>query len=219
MPDAKPGYLAADSYTVSKQLKNLNVGYIPIAFKDNSGNVVLTAKKGGIGRHAVLTDPKGKEVGYIQKKGITLGLKSTYLFFEGQSNQIGQVVIRSGLTGLSETMQLQDPKGGLVATATGNFMGFSFEIYSADGSKTLARISRDAKTPQEEGGKLTGLLKAAASTAMSLTMGSYRIEILEKSINDMSRLFILELVVVLDGMYQTRSSMANPGFGAGMGGI
>ena len=63
MAGEKPAYIAADTYTVSKQLAPGRAGgYIPLVFKDDAGNIVLTANKGGIGRHAMLVDPQGKEV-------------------------------------------------------------------------------------------------------------------------------------------------------------
>ena len=216
MADGKPGYIAADAYSVARQRGRMQGGYPPLVFKDTEGNVVLTANKGGIGRHAILIDPQGQQVGAIQKKGISLGSKATYLFFDGQNNQIGQVMLRTGNMGMSESIQLQDPQGGLVATATGNFMGFSFEIYDAQGRKTLAKIYRDTQQKQQQGSGLKGLLTSVASSAIGMMMGAYKIEILEKTINDMSRLFILELIVVLDEMYQPQQGTA---FGPGAGGF
>ena len=193
----------------------------PLGFKDAKGNIVLTAKQGGIGRHAVLADGNGNMVGYVQKKGISLGNSATYQFFDGKNQQIGQVKIRAGLMGMSETVSMQDPNGNAVASATGNFAGFNYEITDAQGNKTLARIYRDTGSQnQQGGGGLGGLLKQAAGAMVSQAMGAYKVDILDKSINDLSRLFILELVVVLDTMYQPNSGgFSGGGFGApGAGG-
>ena len=218
MADEKPGYITADTYTVSKQLGRTGGAYIPLVFKDTSGNIVLTANKGGIGRHAILVDPLGQQVGSIQKKGISLGSKATYQFFDGKDSQIGQVVLKSGMMGMNESIQMQDPNGGLVASANGNFMGFNFEIHDAQGQKTLAKIYRDTNQQQQpQKGGLMGMLGSAASAMMSMAMGAYKIDITEKSINDMSRLFILELVVVLDDMYQPKQGVGiSPGRGFGI---
>ncbi len=216
----KPAYLI-NSYSVSKVMtRGMSMGYPPLGFKDAKGNVVLTAKQGGIGRHAVLADGSGNMVGYVQKKGISLGNSATYQFFDGKNQQIGQVKIRAGLMGMSETISMQDPNGNAVASATGNFAGFNYEVMDAEGKKTLAKIYRNTggQNQQGGGGGLGGLLKQAAGAMISQAMGSYNVEILDKSINDLSRLFILELVVVLDTMYQPNSGGFSSGGGMGPGG-
>ncbi len=211
MTDEKPSYIAVNTYTVSKQFGRNPTGMasgagLPLLFKDDSGNVLLTANRNMTGRHSILVDPQGQQIGYVQKKGISLGRldKATYQFFDGSDNQIGQIVIRTGMTGMSESIKLEDPNGGIVATATGNFMGFSFQIFDADGQKTLAKIYIDTKQQEQQGeGGLKGIFAKAASAATGILRGSYKIDIVEQTINDMSRLFILELVVVLDEMYSS----------------
>ena len=180
-----------------------------LIFKDVGGNIVLTAQQGvWTGRQAGLVDPQGNKIGLIQKKGLQLGKTANYQFFDGNNTEIGQVTIKSGLMGLSEQVQMKDPNGNIVATATGNFAGFNYEIEDANGNKALAKISLDTKNQQQAqqepglGGMLASLATKAIQTGFSSFFGAYKVEILEKSINDMSRLFILELVVVLDEMYQ-----------------
>ncbi|MDE1834078.1 MAG: hypothetical protein KGH64_01945 [Candidatus Micrarchaeota archaeon] len=221
MPDEKPAYIAADVYTVSKQFGS-GVAYHPLVFKDTSGAIVLTAAQGGFtGGKAALVDQLGNAVGTIQKKGFQFGNSATYLFFDGKSNQIGQIKINAGMMGMGEKVLMQDASGATVAMASGNIAGFNFEVTDAKGQKTLAKIYRDVAKQQDQqqgpglGGMLASLAKQAISTEMSMISGAYKIEILEKSINDMSRLFILELVVVLDEMYRP----SNQGAGLGMGGL
>lgn len=218
MPGNKPSYLNVSMYTVSKQIvgRVATAGYVPLVFKDPKGEIILTASKGGIGRHAILVDPQGKQVGSVQKKGISLGRTAKYQFFDENNNQIGQVVIKSGLMGLSETISMQDPSGNAVASATGNFAGFNYEVSDANGNKTLVKIYRDTgkQQNQQQGGGLKGLIGQFAGAAISTMMGAYKIEVVDMSINDMSRLFILELVVVLDEMYQPNQG----GFTMGPGG-
>ena len=213
----KAAYLI-NNYSVSKIMsKGLNVGYVPLGFKDSSGNVVLTAKEGGLGRSAELVDQNGNLIGYIKKKGISLGNSATYQFFDGKNQQIGQVKISSGLMGMSETVSMEDPSGNAIASAIGNFAGFNYEIMDADGKRTLAKIYRSkVKQNQQNQGGLKGMLAQAAGAMMSQMMGAYSIDILDKSINDLSRLFVLELVVVLDTMYQPHSGV---GMGSGAGGV
>ena len=201
LSDDKPGYISADAYSVSRQVGGVSIGYVPLIFKDSEGSIVLTANKSGIGRHATLVDQNGQKVGEVQKKGISLGSSAKYQFFDGSGTQIGQVVVRTSLMGMNELIQMQDPSGAPVASASGNFAGFNYQIFDADGKKVLARIYRDTKQNQQGGG-LKGLLANIASATISMAIGAYKVEILEKSINDMSRLFILELIVVLDDMYQ-----------------
>ncbi len=216
MADGKPAYIEANVYTVSKQMNRMmmNPEFAPLVFKDQAGNVVLTSGVKGIGRHAVLVDVEGKEIGYVEKKGISLGNKAHYLFFGDQKNQIGQVVIKSGLMGMSESIVMEDPNGSQVGMATGNFMGFSFQIYDASGNNVLAVISKDLQgQQQQQSGGLMGLIGMAENAAIGTMLGSYRIEIKDSTINDMSRLFILELVVVLDELYHP----AQQGIGGGPG--
>lgn len=206
----KPAYLAEDMYSVQKQMSRVQMGAPPLVFSDSKGNVLLTAKKGGLGRHAVLVDQKGNQVGSIQKEGIQLGNTAKYQFLGADNAEIGQVTIKTGMMGMSESVSLMDPKGTLVATAKGNFAGFNYEVMDAQGSKTLVKIYRDTGS-QQQGGGLKGMLMQAAGAAMSGMMGKYKVEVVEKSINDTSRLFILELVAVLDEMYQPQN--------AGVGGM
>ena len=207
MADEKPGYLSTNKYSVSREMRS-GFGFPPLAFKDESGDIVLTAKAGGIGRHAILVDPQGKQVGSINKKGISLGRSFTYQFFDGNNAEIGQITIKEGLMGMNESISMLDPNGNAVASASGNFAGFSYEVSDPDGKHTIARISRNSGGQQ--GGGLGGMLGGLAKMAMSSVMGAYNIEVLDASINELSRLYILELIVVLDTMF-------HPGQGAGGG--
>ena len=217
MAGQKAPYIAADMYSVSKQFGRVTMGNPPLVFKDSSGNVVLTAKANWTSRGALLVDQQGKEIGTIKKKGISITSKATYQFLDGSNNQTGQVTIRTGMFGMSENISLQDPTGNPVAAATGNFAGFNYEITDVDGKKTLAKIYRSGSQNQQGGG-LKGLLTSVAGAAMSSMMGAYTIEIVDKTINDMSRLFILELVVVLDEMYRQNTGGGFNVGGAGIGG-
>jgi hypothetical protein len=203
-------------YSVSKQFGKVTVGNPPLVFKDSSGNIVLTAKANWSSRGALLVDQQGKEVGTIKKKGFSLTSKATYQFFDASNNQIGQAVLKTGMFGMSENISLQDPSGNPVASATGNFAGFNYEITDANGNKTLAKIYRSG-SQQQQGGGLKGLLTNMAAGAMSGMMGAYTIEIADKTINDMSRLFVLELVVVLDEMYRQNTGGGPGGFSMGGG--
>lgn len=220
--DIQP-YMTVDSYTVSKQFGRF--ARPPLVFKDPNGNILLTAAQGGFtGSKATLVNQQGKLIGAIQKKGIQLGNKATYYFFDGANNQIGQIKVSTSIMGMSEKVLLEDQNGNTVAVATGNFAGFNYEIMDVSGANTLAKISRNTQNQQgqQDQAGLKGMLKSFAEAAINTQMGVYKIDIIEKSINNTSRLFILELVIVLDGMYHPQNSGA-AGFGGpagfGVGGI
>ena len=216
MTDDKPAYIAANSYTVSKSL-GMSVGSPPLVFKDPNGNVLLTAKQGGLGRQSVLVDQTGKQVGQISKKGMSFGSKATYEFFGDGGSKIGQITIKGSLMGMSESVTMEDPNGNAAASASGNFSGFEFVVTDPSGQKTIAKISRNTSNQPQSGDSpgLKGMLGSLAAEAKGMMTGSYKIDILDPTINDLSRLYILELVVVLDTMYHPQQG----GFGMGVGGV
>ncbi|MCL5089656.1 MAG: hypothetical protein M1382_00575 [Candidatus Marsarchaeota archaeon] len=222
MNEDKPQYLQVDTYVVStwQNKPHMSVGKQPLLFRDIDGNIMLTAKVGVMERGSTLIDQNGKSVGFIKKKGISITNKATYLFFDGNNNQIGEAEINSGWTGLKETISIKDPQGNVAAVAQGSFMNANYSITDPNLNKVLVNISQDKELLQRIEHKTTGheegMLNKIAGTMMAFGFGAYKVEIVSSGINDLSRLLILELIVVLDEMF---SKASTPMGGVGMGGL
>lgn len=221
MSEDKPQYLQVDTYVVStwQSKPHMSMGQQPLLFRDIDGNIMLTAKVGIMDRGSTLTDQNGKNVGSIKKKGISIMNKATYLFFDGNNNQIGEAEISSGWTGLKETISIKDPQGNVAAVAQGSFMNANYSITDPNLNKVLVNISRDKELLQKimhKPGTDEGMLNKIAGTMMAFGFGAYKVEIVSSGINDLSRLLILELIVVLDEMF---SKASTPMGGVGMGGL
>lgn len=194
--DTDVSYAKVDSYTVVKQQKGITLITV---FKDPQGNIFLTVKWESFGNKMALEDNAGKQVGLVTRKIISLN--PTYELFDSDNKPIGRVVVRPNFGfSMGEDLLLQDPTGNTLVIAHGSLLNLNFALNSADGTKCIASVSSNA-------GKETGLLK----NIKDFVMKSYNVEILDKTINDVSRLFILEFLVVIENMISNNRTMGGVG--------
>ncbi len=200
--DAVP-YANIDNYSLGLEKQGFRGVTV---FRDPQNNVFLTVKSESLGRKFLLLDKDGKQVGMVNTK-ITI-INQTYELFDSGNGLIGRIVVKQDFFSSGESLLLQDPNGNTLVIAQGSISNLNFELNSADGTKHIAIVSSPV-------GKEPGLLQ----NYKDFVMKAYNVEILDKTINDVSRLFILEFLVVMECMMDThRSHGTGIGTMGGMGG-
>lgn len=175
---------------------------------EGKGNTLFDTRRNILGNQMEFIDSAGSTLGSMHKK--MLSLTPYFELYDGNKNTIGKAIKKMHiLPNFKHDYTLEDPSGKPLALAGGDIFGYNYAIKGADGSSEIATISRASPfnaSNTDSLGQIFGSLVAAQ-------MGSYRLNIIDKSFN---KLMLIEFTVAVDhiaNLQQNRGVRLGPGMG------